>query len=57
MVNKNWVGQNLNVNVYMYSYLPNKRGGSDKRGGWNFFSKLIKGEALIIGEGGKFVQI
>ena len=27
-----------------YSYLPNKRGGSNKRGGWKFSNQLISGE-------------
>ena len=29
---------------FNYSYLPNKRGGSNKRGGWKFYQDLIKGE-------------
>ena len=32
----------------------NKRGGPNKRGGWNFFSNLINGEGRINGEGGIF---
>ena len=54
-----------------YSYLPNKRGGSNKRGGWKFFQNSINGEGenvpnkrgewnfssnLINGEGGKIVK-
>ena len=27
-----------------YSYLPNKRGDSNKRGGWTFSEELINGE-------------
>ena len=29
----------------------NKRGGPNKRGGWNFFPNLINGEGRINGEG------
>ena len=28
----------------MYSYLPNKRGGPNKQGGWKMFQNLINGE-------------
>ena len=28
-----------------YSYLPNKRGGPNKQGGWKIFKKSINGEA------------
>jgi len=30
--------------LHRYSYLPNKRGGSNKRGGWKFSNQLIKRE-------------
>ena len=29
---------------FIYSYLPNKRGGSNKRGGWKFSNQLINRE-------------
>ena len=30
--------------TYAYSYLPNKRKGPNKRGGWKFFQNSINGE-------------
>ena len=35
-----------------YSYVPNKRGVSNNRGGWILYQILIKGERLLKGEGG-----
>ena len=37
-----------------YSYLPNKREASNKRGGWKIYQNLIKGDGLLKGEGGFF---
>ena len=37
-----------------YSYLPNKRGASNKRGAWKIYQNLIKGDGLLKGEGGFF---
>ena len=45
--------------VTSYSYLPNRQGGSNKRGGWKFYQDLIKGEGkifLINREGGYFLE-
>ena len=40
-----------------YSYVPNIRGGPNKRGEWKNLPKIINGETLIRGEGGIFVKI
>ena len=40
--------------IHDYSYLPNKRGASNKRGAWKIYQNLIKGDGLLKGEGGFF---
>ena len=42
------------MNSEDYSYLPNKRGASNKRGAWKIYQNLIKGDGLLKGESGFF---
>ena len=36
----------VNIEIYLiYSYLLNKRAGSNKQAGWKFFQSLINGQA------------
>ena len=40
----------------LYSYLSNKRVGSNKQVGWTISSNLINGQALIKGQAGIFLK-
>ena len=39
-----------------YSRVSNRRGGRDKRGGWQILPKITNGEGAINGEVGKNLQ-
>ena len=43
--------------MYQYSWVPNKRGGTNKRGGWKMFKISINGGVLISGGVGNLIIV